>query len=116
MNIYVLTPHFPKEPNIWGRSMNQTYLKSILDYHPFTGTWTWKHRADRHERWNVRFAGKKAGSNAQIMINKKIYQLNALAFLYIKGFFPSRVYGKSHRFHDLSFNKKAKKYYERQVA
>lgn len=38
------------------------FVKSILDYDPETGFFTWRHRADRPQKWNTLHAGKRAGT------------------------------------------------------
>ena len=71
------------------------YLRSILDYDPETGIFTWKHRKDVPKEWNTRFCGKKAGGNdkkgrTKILINGKQYRTNILAWFYIHGSWPNK--------------------------
>lgn len=42
--------------------MNAEYLRTILAYNPETGVFTWQHRPAMPKQWNVRYAGKTAGS------------------------------------------------------
>lgn len=70
------------------------YVRSILDYNPETGIFTWKTRADCDQAWNARWAGKPAGAvhniikSYQISINKKIHRAHRIAYLYMIGIFP----------------------------
>jgi len=75
------------------QELTQEYLKSILDYNPDTGIFTWKHRDDRSNSWNTRYAGSEAGAISSecvinISINKKLYIATRLAWLYVYGYFP----------------------------
>jgi HNH endonuclease/AP2 domain len=73
------------------------YLRSVIDYNPDTGVFTWRYREDRDAAWNARFAGKPAGSpNAgggysRIYVNSKPYLAHRLAFLYMTDAVPSEV-------------------------
>ena len=81
--------------------VTQNLVRELLNYDPETGIFTWRHRdrkyfqSDRSQKiWNVRFAGKKAGSITyygyiQIPIFKCGFFAHRLAILYITGSFPS---------------------------
>ena len=88
---------------------SQEYLKSILDYNPETGIFTWKPRKlemFKTERafktWNSRFSGVKAGSvhypcgvdsvsYIVIRIKNKSLKAHRLAFLYMDGSIPCEI-------------------------
>lgn len=75
--------------------MNVEYLKSIVDYDPLTGVFTWKPRP-WNAQWSSRFAGTTAGHvskfNGYIKLryNGKSYSAHRLAWLYMTGEWPSR--------------------------
>lgn len=78
--------------------LTQEYLRSILDYNPETGVFTWLENVDRPKEWNTRWAGKQAGTkcvNGYISIStlaKKSRMLaHRLAFLYMEGEIPEQV-------------------------
>lgn len=82
------------------------YLRSILDYDPKTGVFTWRRRDDFptlacKNNWNVRFAGKRAGGTDRtgarhsqhslyyrVAIKNKKYWLHRLAWLHHHGDWP----------------------------
>lgn len=69
------------------------YLRSIMDYDPESGLFTWKHRADKKPAWNGKFAGEIAGGlmpagYVQIGIDLKGYYAHRLAWLYVYGESP----------------------------
>ena len=70
--------------------ITQDYLKSIINYNPETGVFTWKKRMSQ----NVK-AGDVAGTNCdgyvKIRINSKGYRAHRLAFLYMTGEMPEQV-------------------------
>lgn len=80
--------------------LTQEYLKSILDYDPLTGVFTWKERpicdfnCERlRNGWNTKYSFKDAGriksdGYVQIGINRKRYAAHRLAWLYIYGEWP----------------------------
>lgn len=72
-----------KEQNI-----TQQFLKSVLDYDPETGLFTWiKHM---HRKGKV--AGSSNGNgHIQICFKGKMYLAHRLAFLYMTGKFPERI-------------------------
>lgn len=75
------------------------YVRSILDYDPETGVFTWKHRDDVGKAWNTRYAGTIASSlevrkrdgykRIHISINKKFYRAHRLAYLIMTGEWPA---------------------------
>jgi hypothetical protein len=76
--------------------LTQEYLRSILDYSPNTGTFTWLKRSDVKKEWNTRWAGRVAGVSLvtgykAIGILSKKHLCHRLAFLYMEGFMPEQV-------------------------
>jgi hypothetical protein len=81
-------------------SLTQQELKSLVDYDPETGIFTWRSREERYfktnssyKTWNTRFAGKVAGMvmpRGYITVNLcgKKYAAHRLAFLWMTGSFP----------------------------
>lgn len=81
--------------------LTQEYLKSILDYNPATGIFTWKYREGGYKGWNTRFAGTIAGSEnknkyVHIGVNGVSCLAHRLAYLYMTGKLPSEVDHKNH--------------------
>ncbi|MFA7308099.1 MAG: HNH endonuclease [Hyphomicrobium sp.] len=82
-------------------NLTAAYVRSILDYNPNTGVFTWRHRPREHftdERaskiWNTRYAGTTAGciksdGYARIAIDNIRYFAHRLAWLYATGFWPA---------------------------
>jgi hypothetical protein len=82
--------------------LTQEYLKSVLDYDPETGVFTWKTRhistfksnsQQYCDIWNGRYANTIAGRSDNrgyrgIMINKRRYLSHRLAYLYMTGDMP----------------------------
>jgi len=94
-------------------ALEADFVKSILDYDPATGLFTWRHRPDMPRKWNSRYAGKRAGTVAKngyvkIQIGKKNgngihYPAHVLAWLIIYGqWLPGEV---DHIFGDRSDNR-----------
>lgn len=89
-------------------TLTADFVRSILNYDPKTGLFTWKHRsadtfelAARHSReqiarlWNPRYAGKPAGhcdsyGYHQIKINSVYYLAHRMAWLFIHGEWPEK--------------------------
>jgi hypothetical protein len=84
--------------------ITQNYLKECVSYNEETGIFVWNERPLSHfksfgdqKTWNKRWAGKICGTRLkaankfyrQMTISSKWYTLHRLAFLYVKGFFPS---------------------------
>jgi len=72
-------------------------LRSLLDYDPETGIFTWRPRrvlTQYDKTWNARYAGTKAGTPTvpkgytQIMVNGRLYLAQRLAFLWMTGEWP----------------------------
>jgi len=66
------------------------YIRSILHYDSDTGIFKWQHRNDVPQRWNKRWAGKRAGTinprgYCVIAINGKAYRAHRLAYAYMNG-------------------------------
>ncbi len=79
----------------YDKPLTSAYLRSILNYDPETGIWTWKWRDDVRPQDNKRFAGKETGKSIKggegykrIVINRKLYASHRLAFLYMLGAEP----------------------------
>lgn len=75
---------------------SQEYLRSILDYDPTSGIFTWKWRADMPRNWNMRRAGKPAGSLSKrgyvnIMIDDVGYRAHRLAWMFVHGSVPFEI-------------------------
>src|SRR5690554_3149664 len=77
------------------RGVNQDYLKSVLDYNPETGVFTWKKR-DKPFAW----AGKEAGNvhttndgntYQRITLKKANYHSHRLAWVYMNGYWPEQI-------------------------
>jgi len=80
--------------------IDAAFVRSILDYDPETGVFTWRPRPIEHfktERawkiWNTRFSGTFAGGvdgngYCQIAIDNKRYKSHRLAWLYMTGEWP----------------------------
>jgi hypothetical protein len=80
--------------------LTQEYLKSILDYDPVTGIFTWK-----ISRKNHMIKGKKAGgmhNKGYIVIgfNYKVYKAHRLAWLYVYGKLPKFEIDHKNRIRD----------------
>ena len=67
--------------------MNQKLLKSLLEYDPATGFFTWLVSRGSAKKGSI--AGTVyAGGYSGIGINGKIYYSHRLAWLYLQGSFP----------------------------
>lgn len=82
---FELAPHLKKEP------LTQKYLKSILNYNPQTGIFTYIKRTA-----NNNYIGKVAGGTNNegyrvICIKGKPYLEHRLAFLYMTGQWPKKI-------------------------
>ena len=74
-------------------AVTSDFLRSILDYDPVTGIWTWRARLDRSASWNTRYAGHRADHAGphgyrQLCIDKKSHYAHRLSFLYMTGSLP----------------------------
>ena len=76
--------------------LTQAHLKSVLDYDPETGVFTWKNRSDIPRNVNAGRVGKEAGCVADyvctqyllIGINGVLYKAHRLAWFYLHGRWP----------------------------
>ena len=69
------------------------YVRSILNYNPDTGIFTWRERDDVPKEWNRRWAGTIAGTPNDsnyllISINKQHHRAHRLAWLWMTGKWP----------------------------
>lgn len=70
------------------------YVRSILDYDPETGVFTWRCRPEKSPQWNGAWAGKRAGTRnsvtgyVQITVDGRRYYGHRLAWLYAHGAWP----------------------------
>jgi len=89
--------------------VTQEYIRSLLDYDPETGDFTWKERPRDMflgtspenvnrvwRRWNNRYSGKTAGSVGRhgywfLAINNVKQRAHRLAFLYYHGVTPKYI-------------------------
>lgn len=71
--------------------LTQEFVRSILDYDPETGIFTWRERPYLPQKWNSRYAGKIAGNitrygYVRIQIGKGLhYPAHVLAWLHVFG-------------------------------
>lgn len=78
------------------KQITQEYLKSILDYDPNSGVFTWKVSSKNHQHNIGDIAGCQVNHGGKtkyaiIGINKENYRANRLAFLYMTGSMPFHV-------------------------
>lgn len=77
--------------------MNQEELKSLVDYDPETGIFTYKARPSERPCWNSRWAGKEAGTHHRqtgyiyVNLHGKKNLAHRLAFLYMTGRLPEQT-------------------------
>jgi hypothetical protein len=74
-------------------SLTAEQLRAVIIYDPETGAFMWRHRADMPKEWNVRWAGKPAGSRrpgsyTAITVYHINYRAHRLAWLYMTGKWP----------------------------
>lgn len=84
--------------------INQSELKTLLHYNPYTGIFTWNTRSRSYfitdstwKMWNTRFAGTIAGTTRVniksykiIQVKRQRYYIHRLAFLFMTGEFPTQ--------------------------
>lgn len=75
------------------KAITQEYLRSILDYDPRTGIFTWRERPEIPHAINARRVGGEAGTINKngyrvILINRSNRTAHRLAWLYVYGEFP----------------------------
>lgn len=75
------------------REITQSYLRTILDYDPTIGVFTWVKRSDVNKTWNTKYAGKRAGRLRkdgywELIINKKHYMAHRIAWFYVNDKWP----------------------------
>lgn len=75
--------------------LTKDYLRSIIDYNPDTGLFTWKYNPNKPISWNNKFANKTAGGTSNnyivISIDGSGYLAHRLAFLFMTGSIPTKV-------------------------
>jgi len=69
--------------------ITQKYLKSILNYNKYTGEFTWIVDFCKKIQQGTLAGSINGNGYAQIGINRKIYRVHRLAFLYMTGSFPT---------------------------
>jgi hypothetical protein len=74
-------------------NLSAEFVRSILDYDPESGVFTWKYREDARSQWNGSFVGKEAGwinnlGYRRIAINGSSYLAHRLAWLIVTGEWP----------------------------
>jgi hypothetical protein len=80
-------------------TVDQEIARAALDYDPTTGVLTWRHRLERSQAWNTRYAGTPAGYRArqantsyvQINLNGRKLFGHRLAFLWMTGAMPTEI-------------------------
>lgn len=77
------------------RGLTAEYVRSILDYDPETGFFTWKPRDNLCPAWNGRWIGQRAGRTksgdyCRIGIDGKPYQAHRLAWFVMTGRWPQQ--------------------------
>jgi hypothetical protein len=78
-------------------ALTAEFVRSILDYDPLTGLFTWRNRPDLPKKWNTRYAGKRAGAKGprgyvQLQIsnpNRVNYPAHQLAWVHYYGVWPA---------------------------
>ena len=85
-------------PADYSNALTAEFVRSILDYDPDTGVFTWKRRHDVGPRWNGKHPGKVAGTLVKpgrsvtayvsIRINGVAYRAHRLAWLITHGRWP----------------------------
>ena len=73
--------------------LSADYVRSILDYDKETGNLRWKPRQTRRGLWNIKFAGKIAGTSEtdgrrKIVLKGKPYQHSHVAWVIVTGEWP----------------------------
>lgn len=78
--------------------LDQSILKSLLEYDAMSGDFTWKLRVDVGKTWNTRYSGKLAGYEWQACPNVRYrcirifdwpFLAHRLAWLYVTGEWPA---------------------------
>jgi hypothetical protein len=77
-------------------ALTAEYVRSILDYNPETGVFTWRWRSDAQTRWNTHYAEQVAGSknsNGYIIIHigDRRYRAHRLAWLIATNAWPKNL-------------------------
>jgi hypothetical protein len=87
-------------------------LRTLLDFDPETGRFTWKPRPETHRGaaiFNSRYAGKKAGcpdhyGYIQLTVDGRNHKAHRLAWLWVHGTFPPADKEIDHRDHNRANN------------
>jgi hypothetical protein len=70
--------------------VTQEFIKSVLNYNPETGVFTWKVNKSKRSKIG-HIAGWKDNGYIRIELNGKTYRAHRLAWLYVNGEFPSNL-------------------------
>lgn len=75
-----------------GEEITHDELKRLLRYDPFTGSFTWLEKANKHSNVKVGSIADKAHARyMEVSINKKRYKSHRLVWLYLYGEFPKTI-------------------------
>jgi hypothetical protein len=75
-------------------SLDHDSIKKMLHYNPETGVFTWLARPSNWAGWNLRYAGKPAGTLApsgysQIRVGRMLVRCHRLAWFWMTGTWPA---------------------------
>lgn len=71
--------------------VSQENLKYLINYNPDTGVFTWRVSINPNSKVGSVVATKHQEGYTFLTLNKKIYKLHRLAFLYMLGYYPEEV-------------------------
>jgi hypothetical protein len=80
----------------FSNDLTAEYIRSILDYDPEMGIFSWKNRSDVPKRWNARYAGRIAGKTDNkkrivLKINNKSYLASRIAWIFMTDEWPENL-------------------------